>query len=394
MFRVEYLFVFKFDSKIQSGINAIIYNLKGNNTFQFHNDTDFNFNGNNFHLEINGVRKEENVTHKSCRLIFSTKGVTADVAGALEFLSFEAEITSTLKQIQHESLKIIENSAAAYLAKESYILINETENQMRKLITLFMTASVGPGWEENNTPENVEESVKNKEKLKEDTTANLLFYVDFIQLSAFLFKAYQTIDNNELFAKLKKDEISIDQIKERLIPKSNWTRYFHSHMSTSDVFITKQWKELYDLRNSVAHNRNINGSEFGLIKDLTSSLRKIIDKAIGKVNEIELTETQKEEVSSVVKEEINQSALINLTTDLNNNIILNSQHIIDGGAVLSTIADGMNILNNIGIPSQTLSKLNLISKLNLKDYKMIIETNDQGKPTGGFKIISSKDSGK
>ncbi|KAA1061538.1 HEPN domain-containing protein [Enterobacter mori] len=394
MFRVEYLFVFKFDSKIQSGINAVIYNLKGNDSLKFRSDTDFSFNGKNFHLEINGVRKEESATHKSCRLIFSTKDVTADVAGALKFLSFEAEITSTLKQIQHESLKMIENSAAAYLAKESYILINETENQMRKLITLFMTANVGPGWEENNTPENVEDSVKNKEKLKEDTTANLLFYVDFIQLSAFLFKAYQTIDNNELFTKLNKDEISIDQIKERLIPKSNWTRYFHSYMNTSDVYITKRWKELYDLRNSVAHNRNINESEFGDIKNLTGALGKIIDKAIGKVNEIELTESQKEEVSSVVKEEINQSALINLTTDLNNNIDLNSQHIIDGGAVLSTIADGMNLLNSIGIPSQTLSKLNLINKLNLKDHKMIIETNDQGKPTGGFKIISSKDNGK
>lgn len=390
MFKVEYLFVFKFDSKIQTGINAIIYNLKGNDRLNFQNDSAFHFNDKNFHLEIKDVRKEESATHKSCNLIFSTKDVTENVAGALEFLLFEAEITSTLKQIQHESLKIIENSAAAYLAKESYILINKTENQMRKLITLFMTASVGPSWEENNTPENVEESVKNKEKLKEDTTANLLFYVDFIQLSAFLFKAYQTIDNNELYAKLNKNEISLDEIRERLIPRSNWTRYFQSYMSTSDVHITKKWKELYDLRNSVAHNRNINESDFNSIKELTHSLGRIIDKAITKVNEIQLTETQKGEVSSVVKDEINQSALKNLTTDLNNHININYQDIVDGGTVLSSIADGLNILNNFSISNHTLSKLNLINKLNSKDYKMIIETDDQGRPTGGFKIISSK----
>ncbi|HEC5279622.1 TPA: hypothetical protein R3V32_001073 [Enterobacter cloacae] len=398
MFKVEYLFVFKKDSKIKSDIEGLIYNLKGNKELKFLSEGCLEYKGNKYTMIINSLQHEGDVSHKSCEIVFKSNDVKIDSTKAVEFLTFETEITTTLLQIQNESIYILQNTAAAFIAKESYVLINNVENKMRKLITLFMTANVGVDWEVNSTPKDVEDSIKNKVKLEEDITSNILFYVDFNRLSDFLFKSYKTMNDAELHNRLSSGKITLEEIKERCNPKSNWARYFQAHIQTKDTYINKQWNELYQYRNSVAHNRSISEADYSKISELTKNLERIIDQAIVKANFIELTEQQKEQVTNVAQEEINEVTMSKIAKNLNKTLASNLLKLTSDGKYLTgSLVDGLNYLTSSGV-GVTPSALSLLSNINvnnnsdLKKYGVAMETDEKGCATGKITIISAKKS--
>lgn|GEM_PF-4615860 len=321
MFRVEYLFIFKKDAKLDSNRESVLFNLKRNKRINFISDTTLIFNTMNISLVTNSVRNEENGSHKSCKFVFTNDDTNEDIQGAINFLSFVTEVTASLQEINNESIKILDNSAAAFVAAESYKLINNIENKMRKLITLFMTSNVGADWEMKHTPENVEGSVKNKDKLLEDKTSNILYYVNFIDLSAFLFKGYKTMSTEELHRRLSSGDIRIEEIQERYNLKSNWERYFQGRIDVNDQFINEKWKALYELRNKIAHNRSLSADEYNKIKGISNNLGKIIEDAVQNINEIVLTDSQIQEVTSVVDKEIKEARLSTQVSEIDNGFI-------------------------------------------------------------------------
>jgi len=321
VFRVEYLFIFKKDAKLDSNRESVLFNLKRNKRINFISDTTLIFNTMNISLVTNSVRNEENGSHKSCKFVFTNDDTNEDIQGAINFLSFVTEVTASLQEINNESIKILDNSAAAFVAAESYKLINNIENKMRKLITLFMTSNVGADWEMKHTPENVEGSVKNKDKLLEDKTSNILYYVNFIDLSAFLFKGYKTMSTEELHRRLSSGDIRIEEIQERYNLKSNWERYFQGRIDVNDQFINEKWKALYELRNKIAHNRSLSADEYNKIKGISNNLGKIIEDAVQNINEIVLTDSQIQEVTSVVDKEIKEARLSTQVSEIDNGFI-------------------------------------------------------------------------
>lgn len=70
-----------------------------------------------------------------------------------------------------------------YYSQQAYPIIYEIENLMRQLITKFMLINAGLRWEKERTPEDVRKSINDKNK-----EPTVLYNVDYIQLSNFLFK--------------------------------------------------------------------------------------------------------------------------------------------------------------------------------------------------------------
>lgn len=393
MFSVEYLFLFKKDAKIDASHERILYNLKGNKNIIFDNDSSLEFDGMKISLSINEVRREENVPHKSCNFIFKHEHESENINGAIAFLSFVTEVTATLQELNNEGIKILENSAAAFLARESYKLINNIENKMRKLITLFMTSNVGADWEKSNIPDVVEGSVKDKQKLSEDKTSNILYYVNFIDLSVFLFKGYKTMDTDELHRRLSKGDIELEEITRRYNPKSNWERYFQNHLEVQDKFITDKWSELYELRNKVAHNRSISGEEYYKIKGISKNLEGIIEKAVKKVNEIVLTDEQIEEVTLVANEEIKHAQLSTLVSDLKSGQVTLSFDKSNRVVYSPGWINDLTFISDLDSSEASLVMSNITNGLDIKDFDVKIssspEPDSHSELTFG-KIITSK----
>jgi hypothetical protein len=189
---------------------------------------------------------------------------------------------------------------SVYYAKKSYPIIHAVENVMRKLIYIFMYKKIGMDWLEQAAPDAFKEAVKKGKDRNSDKNPfqEILLDADFIHLGEFLFKNYRTAD----FAKLSevakvatnKNDFDYNELK-GLALLSNWDRFFSEIVEFDGL--EKKWKELYELRNKVAHNKHIVFDDFEKITNLSETITAKLVEAIGKIDEIDITREEREEVS-------------------------------------------------------------------------------------------------
>lgn len=216
------------------------------------------------------------------------------------FVEIGDKIKWLLKKIQpnNNTLTILWDDVGRYYAEKAYPLINKIENLMRKLISKFMLINVGVEWTKTSIHP---ELIKKIESFNEDEEySNDLHKLDFIHLSEILFKKKRDISLEELdriLLKNKLEKYDISRIK-RIIPKSNWEKYFSSLLGEKTDKLEKKWKILYKFRNNVAHNRFIKAKEFAEIEGLVNDVENILNDAIKKLDKITLDEAQKNEILS------------------------------------------------------------------------------------------------
>ena len=90
------------------------------------------------------------------------------------------------------------------------------------------------------------------------------------------------------------EDLKLKDLKE-IIPKSNWDRYFSKIIKFDGL--NNKWKELYDYRNLVAHNRSLNKSNYQRIEIITSEIKEKITDAIKKIDDVHIPENKKKEVT-------------------------------------------------------------------------------------------------
>nr|WP_255593502.1 HEPN domain-containing protein [Acidovorax sp. sic0104] len=168
------------------------------------------------------------------------------------------------------------------------------------MITKFMLINVGLGWTREAIPKEVQESVRTKDaKLDHD----YLYEVDFIQLSNFLFKEYATTNPNTIIDRLRQaqkiEDLDLDELK-KAIPKSNWDRFFSKVVNCDNEYLRSRWDKLYERRNQIAHNRPIGRSEYEEISRLKDELHPKFIQAIENLDQLKITEDERELVSENV----------------------------------------------------------------------------------------------
>lgn len=191
-------------------------------------------------------------------------------------------------------------------AEKAYPLINETENLMRKLISKFMLINVGVNWSDEALHSDL---LKKTERQKEDEERNVLYRLDFIQLKEVLFEKKSDISKEDLIRLLSSTKFS-EHDKEKIkkfIPRSNWEKYFSEIIDDKDSSLEEKWKRLYELRNKVAHNRSLKREEFKTIEGLTKKVNVIINKAIQKLDKIDLDEEQRKLISEKLGENLEET---------------------------------------------------------------------------------------
>lgn len=189
---------------------------------------------------------------------------------------------------------VVWDDLGLYYSNQAYPKLYEIENLMRLLITKFMLTKVGLGWTKERVPTDVQQSIN-----ANNTDANYLNNVDFIQLKNFLFSENYPNHKDSLIKKLKaaKDfaELKLDDIKS-LIPESNWDRFFQPLVGCEAEFLKKRWDQLYELRCKVSHNKDFNKSNLDSVTKLTSELKPWLEKALSSLESISVTEEEKDSV--------------------------------------------------------------------------------------------------
>lgn len=223
----------------------------------------------------------------------------------------------TIKKISIENnignVQIIWDDISKHYSVIAYPVIHEIENLMRKLITKFMLLNVGLSWAEKSKPQEFAQSLSKSKELNAITNTdnsseqNIMYMVDFIQLSNFLFKAYRELEVAELIKKItpisfdKLDEKTFNEIK-KVIPETNWKKYFESSLDINSNTIIKDWKTLYDLRCCVAHNRDFTKSNLEEVIRLTNKLRPILKNAIDKTETLIVSTKDKNDLVNQFEE--------------------------------------------------------------------------------------------
>ncbi|WP_151760021.1 hypothetical protein, partial [Acinetobacter nosocomialis] len=179
-----------------------------------------------------------NSNHK----FFHLKFVNANANNKQEFLSLLKIIRTILSKVNNnQPPEILWDDISSEYAIQSYPVIHELENLMRKLITKFMITKVGLSWTKENIPKEVAESIKGTGTSKKQ---NYIYDTDFIQLSRFLFNEYTTTKVEDLVSKIKKankiDELDFNDLK-KVVPVSNWTRYFNPIVECTSEELSTKW---------------------------------------------------------------------------------------------------------------------------------------------------------
>lgn len=291
MIKVEYLLPFNTKDGICRNINSFNSLLCSHSDISI-TEKKLRFKSSKYSYSVN----MNEVSNQDCtvfHVIFEINHVTDKFREMLK--SFKKTVGVHLK----DDIQIIWDGIGFEWSKELYPRIYQVENIMRKLISKFMLINLGVGWYKSAVPMEVKDSVKTP---KAKVNHGILYEVDFIQLSNFLFKPYAFKDASklpEVISSALDGELTDEKRDEILefIPKNNWDRYISVIVDCESEQLKKKWTKLYDIRCMVAHNNSLLLDDFNEGIELCEFLEPILQKAFDSLNNIEIPKEEIENIS-------------------------------------------------------------------------------------------------
>lgn len=305
-YSTEFMVIFSEDIQLSKTELHLKKILEGNELFKIDQNKNDKIEYKNYLYEIRIHKNISDITKYRSYIIktfISIKKDKNEESQKQNYSEFNSEILRTLNEVKHSQLNILRDDISSEYCHLAYRAIHDIENKMRKLITIIMTVNIGLEWIVSNTPQSVKDSIRKNDIEKDDISYNnFLSETDFIQLSNFLFFKYPSLQLDDAHRELQSDTVNIEKLK-GLIPKSNWERLFSKVIIDIDESsIIKRWKNLYNLRNKIAHNRFINFNEYRNIISDKKKMDEVIDKALTNINILELSSIEKENIKTEIKQ--------------------------------------------------------------------------------------------
>lgn len=310
----------------------------------------------NYSISVNEVPDQDcSVFH----VVFEVDSITDNFQEMLKY--FKKTIGAHLK----DDIQVIWDGIGFEWSKLLYPRIYQVENLMRKLISKFMLINLGIGWQKIVVPSEVKESIKNSNA---KVSHGILYEVDFIQLSNFLFKPYALKDASKL-PEVLNGALDGDLTDEKrceileFIPKNNWDRYICEIVECESEQLKSKWHKLYDIRCKIAHNNSIGKEDLDNANSLCDYLEPILNNAFVNLDKIEIPEEEKESISLNTIATVHEptKVFIKNYNELNNgimNLVAKNREVFDG-----FISIGQKHSNSI---DQILSA-SLIGKITVSD---------------------------
>ena len=271
------------------------------------NDNEITYSGKEFEYDIKLI--DSSVERQ--RLFLLSVSLKSD-EDEEQFKAMLRLIRTIIDTVTGRPPEVLWDGVASKLCERAYPHLYYTENLLRRLITQFMYTKVGIGWVKSTVPDEVDGTIRSKNSNKtgqkkdpknKKREVNYLHQLDFIQLANFLFNKYTkynvVTDLTTLTDNLKKGDEQFDKyIKEvkRLLPSSNWERYFEPLVNCEGDFLEGRWERLYELRCEVAHNKFITSNDLNEIEKITREVNEKFHDALEKMSDVEISESERTDV--------------------------------------------------------------------------------------------------
>jgi hypothetical protein len=269
----------------------------------------------------------------------------AESSNFMELESFRLRLLKHLREtLKFQHVRILTDDVSTYIANEIYPRINHVENLLRRYLTLFFIQKVGLDWWETTATRAMLEKVKMRKNDRYNEFASLVdadvSLVDFDDLGELIYKQSSGFNNPD---KVLQKLLSIETTEQLATLKSelqgNYTRYFKESFQNNQF--EQKWKDLFKIRNKVAHQGTFYMSELQNGIRLCDSIIEIIQNAEFKINDLEFSIEEKEAI---------RSAAIKAFDDDN-----------------STYLPGLRILDKIELPT----KFNRAELKNIEEQELL-----------------------
>lgn len=198
-------------------------------------------------------------------------------------------------------IRLLTDDVSTKISNDLYPIVNELENSLRRYISKFFTQKIGVDWWEKAVPDKVIEKTKIR-KTNETLFSTLLqtdlTLIDFDDLGNIIYKHKlgfnrpQNLADRILSIKESNLEVEFKRLKTDL--DSNYNRFFKENFKNQNF--EKKWKELFKIRNKVAHNNLFVQDDYIRAKELYEGLTSIIKNAESKIDEFKFTVEEQEAI--------------------------------------------------------------------------------------------------
>jgi len=222
-------------------------------------------------------------------------------------------------RLKFNHIRLVSDDVSNHIAKQIYPLINDLETALRRYISKFFTQKIGPDWWNKAVPETTMRKIserKKNEKVFAPLLETDLALIDFNDLGDIIYKHKFGFNKPESLTErinaLKNDELQeqVDKLKSDL--NSNYTKYFQENFKAQNF--EKKWKELFEVRNKVAHNNLFTKKDLDRTTELHADVLKIIKEAENKIDEFNFSTEEQESIRRQTGDDIVIEAITNAIT--------------------------------------------------------------------------------
>lgn len=315
-------------------------------------------------------------------IVFHMKIESNNESLDVEFEAIDHILSNILKN-NGFSITILWNDVYFHYTNKLYPLISKIENKARKLITFMLTKAGGTNWKNSHMPQVEKQKAKQVESEgKGFYEKNILYNLDFIDISVILFKPYQFVNDNNMFNKdLKsirdKNEDEICEFLKKYEYKNNWDRFFADKVN--DRSIAKDWDDLYLYRNKVAHNKDMGKDDFKKANVLIERIENVLLDIENKLDDVVIEPADAHSMMNYT------SLLLSLSQKLKEYEDDYSSKLSEALGKIMLPPDSFGSINYINVGSlnnNNSCSSNLVSqpnKINIKKYSDSVATNDNEK---------------
>lgn len=212
---------------------------------------------------------------------------------------FRFKLIKHLKaKLSFSNLKVLKDDVSAKVAVDIYPLVNEVENALRRYITKFFTLKIGVNWWNTNFPKQLIDKIKVRKENDNifsgfvDLDVSL---IDFNDLGEVIYKHVAGFNKQEnIMNKIMQANSPEDLAKLKGDLQTNYNKFFKT--AFQDNQFEKKWRELFSIRNKVAHNIYFSMEELRAAERLHDELMYIISNAESGIDEFRFSITEQEAI--------------------------------------------------------------------------------------------------
>lgn len=208
-------------------------------------------------------------------------------------------------RLAFEHIRILTDDVSTEISNQAYPLINELENLLRRYISKFFTQKIGLDWWKKAVPDKVIDKTKlrnGNETVFAKIVQTDLTLIDFDDLGEIIYKHKLGFNRPQNLAESLIEINTIEELEKlKADLDSNYNRFFKENFKDKDF--DKKWKQLFKIRNKVAHNNLFVQEDLDATNKLHKELKEIILNAESKIDEFKFSIEEQVAIRENIKEE-------------------------------------------------------------------------------------------